>query len=281
MELINKSDILADLISKKDILRFSLLVGPVGSGRKTLLKQLAKELKWLYLPFEGRVETIRTIIETAHTVLTEMLICIEDGNDLTIAAQNALLKLGEEPPRNMHIFICVDAPEVLLPTIRTRASVYLMPDIEKRHLHEYLNLTLTKEITDVEFQSIISMSQTYSDVDDLLELEDITDFFEFTKKVVYNIHTVSTTNAFRILNNLSLKVEKIGFKPFLFLKGLKYQLTEIMYCGGNLGVILGGIRIINHYTQLLQMSLNVQMVMFQFIKQFRTYIKLNGGFKWN
>jgi len=51
------------------------------------------------------------------------LIWIEEANLLTIPAQNALLKLLEEPPANTTIYLTTQAQSSLLPTIRSRCQV--------------------------------------------------------------------------------------------------------------------------------------------------------------
>lgn len=48
---------------------------------------------------------------------------------LTIEAQNALLKLLEEPPKTAHFYIIVDREELLLPTVRSRLALLAREDI--------------------------------------------------------------------------------------------------------------------------------------------------------
>ena len=48
-------------------------------------------------------------------------------NGITIEAQNALLKLLEEPSDNAHFFIIIPSAHLILPTIKSRVSL-IMPD---------------------------------------------------------------------------------------------------------------------------------------------------------
>ncbi len=50
-------------------------------------------------------------------------VILEDAHLLTIQAQNALLKVLEEPPEHTIIILGVDTPEALLPTILSRCQV--------------------------------------------------------------------------------------------------------------------------------------------------------------
>ncbi len=250
-----------------------LLTGPVGSGKKTMVKKLAKELGWLYLPFEGRIEAIRDINSITHE--ENMIVCLENGNDITIQAQNALLKIAEEPPKNMRIIICATSVEVLLPTIQTRSIEVEMPQITKEDLENYLQLKkpdLTQELKN----KIVSACYTYSDINDILELDDINHYFDFCLKVVDNIGKVSTPNAFAILNSLNLKNLKIGLGCVLFLNGVKYHLFEKTYCRCNLGVICVGIKLINKCKKYIEDNVNETMVMTHFITEMRSILKENG-----
>lgn len=280
-ELINKKSILNQLRGlETSSIKLVLLIGPIGSGKKTTLKYLAKDLNWLYLPFEGKIDAIRGINEIALQYSSDVLVCIEDGNSLTIQAQNALLKIGEEPPKNVHIFICVTDIDIVLPTIRSRAYSITMPSITKEDIQKFYTIY---ECGDSEKQNnqtikslVVAASDTYQDVVELLALDDPLYYFEYCKKVVDNIGKVSTTNAFAILNNLNLRGLKLGYNPLLFLGGIKYQLIEKMYCGGNLGVILWEISLINHCTKLIQENVNPLMVMSHFITETRQYFCINN-----
>ena len=69
-------------------------------------------------------------IKQIHTLLTSLataprlprLIWIEEAHLATIPAQNALLKLLEEPPLNTTIYLTTQSQSSLLPTIRSRCA---------------------------------------------------------------------------------------------------------------------------------------------------------------
>ena len=47
---------------------------------------------------------------------------IEDADRMNLPAQNAALKLLEEPPKGVHFLLCVTNPQLLLPTVRSRCA---------------------------------------------------------------------------------------------------------------------------------------------------------------
>lgn len=120
-----------------------MLVGPTGSGKGVLAASLAETV--LELP-TGKladhpyaliiapgaddksigIDTVRQLEQflslkvpgkTAH----DRVVIIEDAQLLTLEAQNALLKLLEEPPDGTVLILTVDHERAMLPTIRSRA----------------------------------------------------------------------------------------------------------------------------------------------------------------
>ena len=135
-----------------------LLVGPRGSGKHTLALEIAAAVNCerrgsavalpcgecssckriysrnfpdvSYLERAGGkatigVEELRDFREDMFLSSTESefkFYIIEDGDILTPAAQNALLKVLEEPPKNVHIIILVSEADKLLSTIKSRTQ---------------------------------------------------------------------------------------------------------------------------------------------------------------
>ncbi len=80
------------------------------------------------------VEAVRTMQKTAflkplHS--ENKLIIIENAHTATVEAQNALLKIVEEPPNQTIIMLTADNDHSLLPTILSRCSIIAL-DAEKK-----------------------------------------------------------------------------------------------------------------------------------------------------
>lgn len=72
---------------------------------------------------ELNVDKIRTLSADACVLPNEAerkVYIIEDADTMNTAAQNAALKLLEEPPRGVILLLCVQNPQLLLPTVRSR-----------------------------------------------------------------------------------------------------------------------------------------------------------------
>ena len=83
-----------------------------------------------------REDMFLSATETAHRFYL-----IEDAQDMTPPAQNALLKVLEEPPRGVYILLLAEATDPLLSTIRSRAQLTRMEPIADDALAAWLRRT--------------------------------------------------------------------------------------------------------------------------------------------
>ena len=72
------------------------------------------------------MDTVRSIAAGAVVVPNEgrrKVYIIEDADTMNTQAQNALLKLLEEPPESVAFILCAANPALLLPTVRSRCEL--------------------------------------------------------------------------------------------------------------------------------------------------------------
>lgn len=137
---------------------------------------------------EGKIEVIRAIVDQVRQISEEAAkMFIVPGDLLTTQAQNALLKLAEEPPKGCTIVITVTDYRTLLPTIISRARV----------IRDYCPTTTSRGA-----------------------------YKELATKVYENIGKASAVNLFNILNNvdsveLALFLEDLSYEWELRCKDLK------------------------------------------------------------
>ncbi len=87
---------------------------------------IAKSLKDLTTKKSIGVDEIREIIADVYTrpfKANKKVYIIEDGEALTVGAQNALLKVLEEPPTYAVFILCTSEADKILPTIRSRSRI--------------------------------------------------------------------------------------------------------------------------------------------------------------
>lgn len=117
-----------------------LVAGPAGVGKRHLSEHLAKRLtgsnldSYAYIRFVEPekdkasigIEAVRELQQFLKLKLPNnapwRIIIIPSAQALTIEAQNALLKLLEEPPERTVLILATDSEQALLPTIRSRSQ---------------------------------------------------------------------------------------------------------------------------------------------------------------
>ncbi len=139
-----------------------IIEGPPKSGKLTLARALLAELSgdasaadkimrgicadvYEISQRAGRktigVEAVREIRESAFVVANDSDIkgyIIRYADTMTVQAQNAILKLLEEPPKNVYFMLLVENAATLLATVRSRAPVIRMQVFTREELHAYL-----------------------------------------------------------------------------------------------------------------------------------------------
>ncbi|MGM9647636.1 MAG: ATP-binding protein [Eubacteriales bacterium] len=85
-----------------------------------------------------KIRAMRQIAPIRPNDLDFHVFLIRDAHNLTVQAQNALLKLLEEPPTPAYFFLLCESASSLLATVRSRAPVLRMQSFSPDALREYL-----------------------------------------------------------------------------------------------------------------------------------------------
>lgn len=131
-----------------------MLVGPAGSGKRSLALELAAALNQDNQPYqeilehsEGRQLGIDEIRRLEHFLALKVpgggtysrFVIIPEAHTMTLEAQNALLKSLEEPPEGTLMILSASYEQALLPTIRSRAQKIPVRRPEKPDMVEYFS----------------------------------------------------------------------------------------------------------------------------------------------
>lgn len=104
-----------------------LLVNADAKTRQQYIEDLiSSHIELIHLVAEKTTLTIKQVkdLQIPLTIDARIprLVWIEEANLLTIPAQNALLKILEEPPKLTSFYLSCQSPSMLLPTIRSRCQ---------------------------------------------------------------------------------------------------------------------------------------------------------------
>lgn len=133
-----------------------ILGGVKGVGLTTIAQHLAKVLSpeqpySVVAPIDGKditIEQVRSLYTETHSVeQTRKVIIVDDAHSMGMPAQNAFLKLLEEPPRNVHFILVAHEPAQLLPTIHSRSEFVEVRPLSPAELQECI-ATMTTDDTE-------------------------------------------------------------------------------------------------------------------------------------
>lgn len=139
----------------EQIPRSFLFIGPSGCGKTSLARIVASELGCSQRDFHELnaantrgIDTIREISSNCKMAPFEGKLrayLIDETAAVTKDGQVALLKLLEDTPAHVFLFLCTTDPQNLLETIKNRCSVYQVGLWEINELYRHL-----KEIVNIE-----------------------------------------------------------------------------------------------------------------------------------
>lgn len=219
-ELIGQQSLITQLsncITNQSLSNFMLFVGPRGQGKATLARYVADKLgECPIMEYdEVKVDHVRAIIEDAATLNSPRMYLIKNAESMTMAAQNALLKIAEEPPKNAYIILTVKSVDSVLPTIRSRAKIYELQSYSRKELENF-----------TDDKKLLEMCINPGQVERFKEIDYI-NLFQFAYKIKDNIFEVNVINVFNIVKHIDTKKNGDGYPIDLLLLAL-YKAFETL-----------------------------------------------------
>jgi len=137
-----------------------LLSGDSGVGLLTIARHLASNrVATILQPLDAKqtvddqtgtisVDAIRQLYDTTRSKQTHrQVIIIDDGDRMSHAAQNAFLKLLEEPGRHVHFIMTTHQPDGLLPTVMSRLQHKHLRPITTEQSNDFIASFASKDAT--------------------------------------------------------------------------------------------------------------------------------------
>jgi DNA polymerase III delta prime subunit len=103
----------------------------VGYSHKELDEQIPKEEFSNLCVFDNykSIDQIRDLIKEAYCKLYRTIYVLYKAEEMTVQAQNALLKLAEEPPEKCILVLSTDSLQKIIPTLQSRANIVVNKNI--------------------------------------------------------------------------------------------------------------------------------------------------------
>lgn len=194
--------------------RFVIITGERGSGKGTMAKYIAKQLKAYEIYPGNNVEAVREAIENSYKCAGATAYIFPDADKMSVQAKNAMLKITEEPPRQAYFIMTVESMNNTLATLKSRGTEIKMECYNRVELESLISLPNEND------KLALSIATTPGQLYQLRELN-VAEFYTFCEKVLDNVATVTGVNAFKIGNNFKFKDDGEGYDPVLFFECIK------------------------------------------------------------
>ncbi len=131
----------------KDTPQLILFIGPKGSGKASIMNDLALNITnspniLMLEPLEGKktigIDQLRQIKKTSFLTKSKpFVVLIPQSELLTHEAQNSMLKILEDTPNNLYIFMATTVEGKILETIRSRAHCWRIVNPNETEIKKY------------------------------------------------------------------------------------------------------------------------------------------------
>lgn len=244
------------VIENNSLSQAYVIEGPAGIGRHTLAVGIACALS----PMAARkicdgncpdvsvisheenrktigIETIRALKEAASLAANELevkVFIIEYADTMTTQAQNAFLKLLEEPPRDTYMLLLCESSTGLLPTVLSRAPLIRMQVFSEDELDRYLSANdkkaaeLRKKDADAYFFALRSASGCIGAAKKKLSPRSSSgdiELYEKTRRYITLFKESDKADFYIFSNTLAAKREELAE----FFTALEYALRDLIY----------------------------------------------------
>jgi len=211
---IGQNKLLDRIRALDEIPKFILLVGDEGSGEEHIVDTIATRVNAIKLVYEElKVDNIRELINDSFTLNTNTLYYLRCGDDMTEQAENALLKIAEEPSKYCYIVLGVTNLSSMLPTIQSRATILNMDKYSKQELRAFVK---DMDIQNITNDTIYKVANTPGKVLKLMNCYD--ELYSLCEKLYQNIGIINYANLFKLTTYLDIKkngLAKYTVKDFL------------------------------------------------------------------
>jgi len=178
-QMVGNESVINSIKNIKDFPHAMLFTGPPGCGKTTLGRIIAKMLGSYGLDYVEMDTAVFRGIDTVRDIRSKMYFKPTKGKNKTYLldechqlgtggssekniAQNGLLKALEDTPPHVYFILCTTNPEMLIPTIRSRCTIFemqVLSDDDMGKLLTRISLKEKRKIPDEVKEQIIEEAQ--------------------------------------------------------------------------------------------------------------------------
>lgn len=197
-----------------------VLIGADGCGKTTAARYIANEASAKAFYISGnKIDEVRETVEQAYSQVANVFYFFKNAQDMTMQAQNVLLKLTEEPPHKAKVIISVNDKSNILLTLLSRAFVYNFMPYSNTELTQFATAEGLKYEDD-----ILLVARTPGD----LKLIQTFNFGEMLDGIIDFIRHKKIIKGLALVKKLKLKEDDEGYDVLLFLRAFEIYLQRLI-----------------------------------------------------
>ena len=194
------------------------IIGRRGFGKTTVIKYILSYLNILDTINVNSIDDIREVIKTAPNLSHNVAIHIDNFEKLNFRAKETLLKLCEDTPNFIYIFIEVTNSNLFSNQFMNRSLVLTLEPYSKNEIDEIIHSF--GDLSDTEIESLKSFLGSPKDFKLAIDYGNINDLKTFIDTVYKNVSNAEPYNSMKILNKLKIKKDSTGIDFNLFFDAL-------------------------------------------------------------
>ena len=204
VNLIGQAETKQFLKGRKSLPNSIIIYGEKQSGKKTLARYIAENLGYDCIFLDNKVDSIREMIDLSSNLANPTLFVIP-VSDMSNAAKNSLLKVTEEPPKNVHICLIAFSESEVLNTLVSRSWVIPMLPYSQDEVGYYLERLVKSSSEIVELSHLFASPGQVQQVVAAHGKEGIQLYLEKVQFFYQNIFEASASNALKMVDWFKLK----------------------------------------------------------------------------
>ncbi len=204
VELIGQKEAKTFVKVRKSLPNCIIIHGPKQSGKKTLARYIAEKVGYDCIFIDNKVDNIREMIDLSSS-LAEPTLFVTHISDMSNAAKNSLLKVTEEPPKNVHICLIAYSENEVLPTLVSRSWIIPIMPYSQDEVRYYLEKFVKSSKDIMELSHLFSNPGQVQFVINNYGKAGLSLYLEKVKFFHDNILEASASNALKIVDWFKLK----------------------------------------------------------------------------
>ena len=199
--------------------QFVIINGEEGSGRSSLIDLIINKFKYQTVICGTSVEEVRNIVSLAYTITSPTFYIFYNGDKLSIASKNALLKIVEDAPKNA--FFIMRTEFGVIETLKNRSFYYEMSSYSFDDLRRYFVQENKEDLFNKYNQICKNIGQIKVFLSSPYE-----DIIDYCNKITDVISNVSQGNILNIPTKLNLDGKSDKWNVTLFINILEWTILN-------------------------------------------------------